>query len=456
MKNKGFLKIWLGIALPILALAAVAGFLALGAFLSAIIVLEQLRATENAMQAADLFGACEVSEWEEKCAKWLQLERFGIVAAIYDNEGNEILHSDVESYQSSGYGESGVFSRELYGRMLTAVEQAAVDGGDAQGTAGVDPFGYHYQYDRTMITTSEGIYWLCFGSVSAPWLERHDDFIMIIIFISFAVLLFTFLPSGYYYMLYRKRLEAERYYRHTAWALAHDLKTPLATISGYAQNLQENIHTEKRVYYAEAILKNIDHMSMVIEDMLELARLQNTKVKLHKETVNMYELTEEILEPLQGILEEKEVKLVINHRPINSLNDTNVDSYNYVFETNGKINNTSKEINISADRTLIKRAIGNLINNAINYTNRGENILISVKNGEYQIVNTGVSLTKEQIKNIKKPFVKGEKSRGSMAGNGIGLTIVDEIIRLHGFKWKIESIRCGGREEVRVCIYMFD
>lgn len=216
MKNKGFLKIWLGIAMPIITLAAVVGFLVLGAFLTAVIGFEQLRAIENAMQAADLFGVCEVSEWEERCAEWLQLDRFGIVAAIYDNDGNEILHSDVESYQSSGYEESSVFSREVYSRMLTAVEQAAEDGMSAEGTVGVDPFGYYYQYDRTMITTSEGVYWLCYGSVSAPWLERHADFIMIIILIAFVVLLFTFLPSGYYYMLYRKRLEAERYYRHTA------------------------------------------------------------------------------------------------------------------------------------------------------------------------------------------------------------------------------------------------
>lgn len=196
-------------------------------------------------------------------------------------------------------------------------------------------------------------------------------------------------------------------------------------------------------------------MSTIIEDMLELARLQNAKVELHKEMVNMYELTREILEPLQGILEEKKIKLVINDRTINSFNDTNDDSNNNVIETNGKINNTNSKIDIYADRTLIKRAIGNLINNAINYTKRGENICISMENGEYPIVNTGVSLTKEQLKKIKKPFVKGEESRGSMAGNGIGLSIVEEIMRLHGFRWKIESNRCG-REEVRVCIYKFD
>lgn len=422
-KEKSFLKIWMGIALPVLAFAAVAGILVLGEILTALICLEQLQAAQNAMQAADLFGTYEVSEWEEECSKWLQLDRFGIVAAVFDKEGNEIMHSDLESYQFDDYGESSTFSKNIYKQMLTEMEQAAADGILAEDTVGMDPFYYYYRYDRTMITVSGEVYWLYFGAVSAPWLENHNSFVTAIFLIFLIVLLFTLLPAGYYYMLYRERLETERYYRHTAAALAHDLKTPLTAISGYAQNLQENVHTEKRSYYTEAILKNIDHMSETIEEMLELARLQNVKVKLHTETINMYELTNEILESMQGMLEEKELTADVKG-----------------------------SMEITADRVLMKRALGNLIQNAINYTPIGEFIYISMENGEYQIINTGVSLTKEEIKKIRNPFVKGEEFRGSKAGSGIGLTIVEEIMKLHKFKWRITSDRNTGREEVKVCI----
>lgn len=418
-KQKGFLKIWLGIAVPVMALAAVVGILALGTYLVAFICLEQLTAIENAMQAADLFSTYDVSEWEEECAEWLQLDRFNIVAAVYDSDGNELMRSNVDAYESFGYGNTNVFSREIYRQMLSAIERLASDG--TLAAMGMEPFGYNYHYERTMIPTAEGIYWLYYGSVSAPWLERHRAFVNIIFLHSVLILLFTFLPAGYYYMLYRKRLEMERYYRHTAAALAHDLKTPLAAISGYAQNLRENVHTEKREYYAGAIIKNIDHMSTSIEDMLELARLQNVKVKLHRETVDMEELTKEILEPLQGILEEKEL----------------------IVDINGSMH-------ICADRALLKRAVGNLISNAINYTPTGEKIRILSENGEYQIINTGVLITKEKLKELKKSFVKGEESRGNKAGNGIGLTIVDEIMKLHDFKWRIESD--VDKKEVKVSI----
>ena len=420
-KQKGFFKIWLGIAVPVMALAAVVGILALGTYLVAFICLEQLHARENAMQAADLFGTYDVAEWEEECADWLQLDRFNIVAAVYDSDGNELMHSDVESYENFGYGNSNAFSRELYRQMLSAIEREA--SGSTLAAMGMEPFGYNYQYERTMIPTAGGIYWLYYGSVSAPWIERHSAFVNVIFLHSVLIILFTFLPAGYYYMLYRKRLEMERYYRHTAAALAHDLKTPLAAISGYAQNLRENVHTEKREYYAEAIIRNIDHMSTSIEDMLELARLQNAKVKLHKETVDMEELTKEILEPLQGILEEKELTVDING-----------------------------SMRIHADRVLMKRALGNLISNAINYTPMGEKIRILSENGEYQIINTGIFITKEKLKEIKKSFVKGEESRGNKAGNGIGLAIVDEIMKLHGFKWRIECDM--DRKEVKVSIDM--
>ena len=422
-KQKGFLKIWLGVALPIMAFTAVAGFLLLGAFLTAFICLEQLRAKENAMQAADIFSTYETADWEKECAKWLQLDRFNIVAAVYDSKGNEIMHSNVETYESFGYRDSNVFSREIYGQMLSAIEQAKSEGTLAQGTMGIDPFDYHYRYDLTVITTAEGIYWLHFGSVSAPWLENHSDFIALICLILFMILLFTFLPAGYYYMLYRKRLEMERYYRNTAAALAHDLKTPLAAISGYAQNLRENVHTEKREYYAGAIIKNIDHMSTSIEDMLELARLQNVKVKLCRESVDPEELTKEILEPLQGILEEKELTVDIDG-----------------------------SMHIYADRALMKRALGNLISNAINYTPAGEKIRILSENGKFLIVNTGVLITNKKLKELKESFVKANEARGNQAGNGIGLTIVDEIMKLHGFKWRIESD--VDRKEVKVSIDM--
>ena len=420
-KQKGFLKIWLGIAVPIMALAAAAGLLALGTYLTALICLEQLHAKENAMQAADIFSTYETAEWEKECAKWLQLDRFNIVAAVYDSEGSEIMHSNVETYESFGKRDSNIYSREIYREMLSEIERAKSEGTLAQGTMGIDPFNYHYRYDLTVITTAEGIYWLYFGSVSAPWLEWHSNFIMLIGLISFIILLFTFLPAGYYYMLYRKRLEMERYYRNTAAALAHDLKTPLAAISGYAQNLCENVHTEKREYYAGAIIKNIDHMSTSIEDMLELARLQNVKVKLHRESVDPEELTKEILEPLQGILDEKELTVDING-----------------------------SMNIYADRVLMKRAIGNLISNAINYTPMGEKIRILSENGKFLIINTGVSITNKRLKELKKSFIKGNEARGNCAGNGIGLAIVDEIMKLHGFKWRIESD--VDRKEVKVSI----
>ena len=420
-KQKGFFKIWLGIAIPVMALATVAGILALGTYLVAFICLEQLTAIENAMQAADLFGTYDVTEWEEECAKWLQLDQFNIVAAVYDSDGNELMCSDVELYENFGYGGSNVFSRELYRQMLSAIEWEA--SGNTLAAMGMNPFGYNYHYERTMIPTAGGIYWLHYGSVSAPWLERHSAFVNIIFLHAVLILLFTFLPAGYYHMLYRKRLEMERYYRHTAAALAHDLKTPLAAISGYAQNLRENVHTEKREYYVGAIIRNIDHMSTSIEDMLELARLQNIEVKLHKETVDMEELTKEILEPLQGLLEEKGLTVDING-----------------------------SLRVYADKALMKRAAGNLIGNAINYTPMGENIRILSENWKYQIINTGVLITKDELKEIKKSYVKGEESRGSKAGNGIGLTIVDEIMKLHGFKWRIESD--VDRKEVKVSIDM--
>lgn len=139
----------------------------------------------------------------------------------------------------------------------------------------------------------------------------------------------------------------------------------------------------------------------------------------------MYKLTKEIVESMQGMLEEKEL----------------------IVDVKGNMD-------ITADRVLMKRALGNLIQNAINYTPMGEYLRILMENGEYQIINTGISLTKEEIKKIRNPFVKGEESRGSKAGSGIGLTIVGEIMKMHKFKWQITSDRNPDSEEVKIRIKM--
>ena len=85
----------------------------------------------------------------------------------------------------------------------------------------------------------------------------------------------AYILSKQTYKTYLKQEELERQRTEMTDALAHDLKTPLSIISGYAQNLQEDVHTEKREHYAGHITANVNRMDKIIRKMLEMSRLES-------------------------------------------------------------------------------------------------------------------------------------------------------------------------------------
>ena len=192
----------------------------------------------------------------------------------------------------------------------------------------------------------------------------------------------------------RKEQELVSRQREYTNALAHDLKTPLMAISGYAENLQANGNPEKSEHYYEAIFSNIQYMQQLITDMLSLA--------------------ETITADFDGELSEKNLHLTI--------------------EGNGQM---------EADPKLLERAVRNLVENAVKFSPAGEDLHIRLADRFIQITNTGVTLPKELWDTVFQPFVKGDDVRGRESGTGLGLAIVRDIAELHGFRCRLE---CGEQE----------
>ena len=196
-------------------------------------------------------------------------------------------------------------------------------------------------------------------------------------------------------------------------SMAHDLKTPLAAMSGYAETLLENPESEKRDHYAQSIYDNTVYMNGIITDVLELSRIEESSLKLKKEKVDFCELAKECFEVVKPLAEEKEL----------------------TFET-------KKTFVRSADKTLMKRAVENLLTNAVKYTGKGGNIRVySVDKPFYHrlvIENTPVEPLKLKPSELWKPFVKDDESRSDKSGTGLGLSIAKNIFNRHKLKSKIE------------------
>lgn len=186
-------------------------------------------------------------------------------------------------------------------------------------------------------------------------------------------------------------------------ALAHDIKTPLFIIEGYAQSLKENLHTEKHGHYADRIIERTKEANDLVHKMLEFSQLDSPDLKLQLETVDIEELVKEVISDFDDLPDSNRIKL-----------------------------NIREKCTANADRELLHRALANLLDNALTYSDSSTNVNIDVKENSLRISNVCDNVTEDDIKHFTDPYFRAEKNRESK-GNGLGLSIVKSITDLHGY-----------------------
>ena len=197
-------------------------------------------------------------------------------------------------------------------------------------------------------------------------------------------------------------------------SMAHDLKTPLTAMAGYAENLKENVQTDKREHYADAILENTEYMNNIINDILKLVRLEDEHRETKDEIIDFCEIAKAQSKHIEPLLKEKNISLQIE------------DSF------------TKK-----ADKAYIERIMDNLLCNAATYTKEGGIIRIYTKQErsgkqEFIIENTPCEPVNVKPDKLWEPFVKGDPSRSEKKGSGLGLSITKNILDNFGYKSEIK------------------
>ncbi|SHM46226.1 sensor histidine kinase [Ruminococcus flavefaciens] len=200
----------------------------------------------------------------------------------------------------------------------------------------------------------------------------------------------------------------EDYQRALTNNLAHDLKTPLAVIGGYAENLMEmrrESSDEKELRYLSSIMDNVAYTDDIIRKTLKLSETEQTK-KLDKTKVDIKVLAEKCAEKYRTALEERGMGLGI-----------------------------TGEGTVNANEDSLSLAIDNLISNAVKYTRDDGAIRINVSNKEFVIVNEVAENV--DTKELKMPFVKGDKARSDKSSSGLGLSIAEAAAVQNGFTLKL-------------------
>lgn len=208
--------------------------------------------------------------------------------------------------------------------------------------------------------------------------------------------------------------------------IVHDLKNPLTGIMGNIDLLMRkgrNIDEEKRKHLLLKTRDSSNRLLKMIMDLLDISKLEEEKMDLQWSRFNVTEIARETIKELRGLCEVEKKTLVLQ--------------------------NDETSIEINADRELIQRVIGNLLNNAIKYSPENTEIKVSVTPGEEETVvcvaDQGQGIPPEHHERIFEKFaqVDSKKSR-HRADRGLGLTFCKMAVEAHGGRIWVESAGSAG------------
>lgn len=215
-------------------------------------------------------------------------------------------------------------------------------------------------------------------------------------------LVLGFVSARITYAKLRAQYAMEDYRKTLMNTMAHDLKSPLMTISGYAENLQMNPEHPKRDAYIRGIHSGITYMNKTIEDILTLSKLEDHTVTSAKVPVDLSGQLNTLLE---------------KHRPLIEERNLHIDA--------------SGTGSVTGNATLLGEALDNLLVNALTHSPEGSTITISIGNNFFSVSNPCETDLRGHIDELRNPFVTGNESRSDQKGSGLGLAIVQNIANLH-------------------------
>lgn len=199
--------------------------------------------------------------------------------------------------------------------------------------------------------------------------------------------------------------------------VSHELKTPLTSISGYAEIMKDGlVRPEDMKTFSERIYNEASRLITLVEDIMKLSKLDEGAVELEKEEVDFYMLTREICSRLAPQAEKRNVRVEVTGEPVHYL----------------------------GVRQVLDEMLYNMIENAIKYNKEGGLVSVWVGNtlqGIKIIVrDTGIGIPKEEQKRIFERFYRVDKSHSkATGGTGLGLSIVKHGALMHGAKIHVES-----------------
>jgi signal transduction histidine kinase len=213
-----------------------------------------------------------------------------------------------------------------------------------------------------------------------------------------------------------RRLETVR--RDFVANVSHELKTPLTVVGGFAETLVEDgLDADQRNQFASAILTNTRRMQRIVDDLLDLSRIESGGWTPKASSIEIETVAREALASLRAKAEAKRLALRIDVEP--------------------------PDLRVHADPTAVRQVLTNLADNAVRHTDSGEVVVTAREHGDgvsVEVHDTGTGIRPEHLTRIFERFYRVDASRSrEEGGTGLGLAIVKHLVEAHGGRVQAES-----------------
>lgn len=200
----------------------------------------------------------------------------------------------------------------------------------------------------------------------------------------------------------------------------HELRTPLANLCAYAESLAmlDDLDVQSQKQFYNIIQSESLRLSQLIDDLLDVSRMQAGALAIERRETDLARLVEEVAQKVDASMQAKDIEFVQELPP--------------------------KYPKLSADKSKLAAALVNLLGNAAKYTPEGGRVTFRVNTStdkvEFAVADTGIGIAPEELSRVFERFFRSHDDRiREIPGSGLGLSLTQEVARLHGGDLTVES-----------------
>jgi two-component system sensor histidine kinase SenX3 len=204
--------------------------------------------------------------------------------------------------------------------------------------------------------------------------------------------------------------------------ISHELKTPVGAISILAETLAGEVTDESTINLASRIVNEAQRMANTINDLMDLSRIEKAESRVHG-PVDLVEIVHDSVRRVQPLAEREGIMI--------------------------DVHSTDGPVLVDGDFRQLVSAIGNVVDNAVKYSDEGSTVSVSIfktpETSVVQVEDHGIGISAEHLDRIFERFYRADKARSrDTGGTGLGLSIVRNIVTQHGGEVNVESLEGKG------------